>query len=84
CSCMPVARQLLARGLFPCAPQSPSLAFDLNMLELIATLFVNVAPNITAWATTLESFLGVRQYRLETRDSLRRRFGNALTWYIHL
>ncbi|EIN08943.1 hypothetical protein PUNSTDRAFT_67281 [Punctularia strigosozonata HHB-11173 SS5] len=84
CTCMSAARQLLARGLFPCAPQSPSLAFDLNMLELVSTLFLNVAPNVTAWTTTLESFLGVRKFRLKTQDSLRRRFNNALNWYIYL
>ncbi|EIN03444.1 hypothetical protein PUNSTDRAFT_33210, partial [Punctularia strigosozonata HHB-11173 SS5] len=84
CSCRSAARQLLARGLFPCAPQSPSLAFDLNMLELVAMLFLNTAPNVTAWAATLETFLGVRKYHLRTKDSLRRRFGNALSWFIYL
>ncbi|EIN12222.1 hypothetical protein PUNSTDRAFT_60270, partial [Punctularia strigosozonata HHB-11173 SS5] len=84
CDCTPVAQHLLLRGLFPCAPHMPSLAFDLNMLELVSTLFLNIAPNVTAWASTLESFLGVREYKLRTRDSLRRRFGNALQWYNHL
>ncbi|EIN08542.1 hypothetical protein PUNSTDRAFT_33929, partial [Punctularia strigosozonata HHB-11173 SS5] len=84
CTPTSAARALLARGLFPCAPQAPSVAFDLNMLELVATLFVNTAPNVTAWATTLESFLSVRNYKLTTRNSLRRRFGNALNWYNYL
>ncbi|EIN06999.1 hypothetical protein PUNSTDRAFT_71023 [Punctularia strigosozonata HHB-11173 SS5] len=84
CTCTSAAMNILARGLFPCAPQAPSVAFDLNMLELIATLFVNTPPNITAWATTLECFLGVRKHRVTSRDSLRRRFGNALNWYNYL
>ncbi|EIN03646.1 hypothetical protein PUNSTDRAFT_35949, partial [Punctularia strigosozonata HHB-11173 SS5] len=84
CPCISAARRLMFLGLFPCAPQSPSLAFDLNMVELVSTLFANVAPNVTAWASTLESFLGARAYKLQTRDSLRRRFGNALQWYKYL
>ncbi|EIN07603.1 hypothetical protein PUNSTDRAFT_39901, partial [Punctularia strigosozonata HHB-11173 SS5] len=64
CECMSAARRLLAHGLSPCAPQAPSVAFDLNMLELVATLFVNISPNVTALAATLESFLSVRQYKV--------------------
>ncbi|EIN03795.1 hypothetical protein PUNSTDRAFT_77692, partial [Punctularia strigosozonata HHB-11173 SS5] len=71
-------------GYFPCAPKAPSVAFDINMLELMAALFLRVAPNITAWASTLEAFLGARQFKLRTRHSVRRRLGNALNWYTYL
>ncbi|EIN06864.1 hypothetical protein PUNSTDRAFT_31527, partial [Punctularia strigosozonata HHB-11173 SS5] len=84
CSCTSSARQLLARGLFPCAPLEPSVAFDLNMLEMVATLFLYIAPNVTAWTATLETLLGARGHKLETRHSLRRRFGNALNWYSYM
>ena len=69
CTCTSPALQLLQRGLFPCAPLSPSLAVDLNMLEFVNGLFVNAAPNTTAWCETLESFLGNRRYKLSTRVS---------------
>ncbi|PPQ96562.1 hypothetical protein CVT26_006290 [Gymnopilus dilepis] len=81
CTCQPAALQLLSLGLFPCAPLRPTLAVDLNMLEFVRDLFLNSAPNTTAWAETLEAFLGVRQYKLQTRNTLRKRFGNALQWY---
>ena len=66
---MSPALQLLQRGLFPCAPLLPSLAVDLNMLEFVNELFVNAAPNTTAWCETLESFLGSRRYKLSTQVS---------------
>ncbi|EIN07693.1 hypothetical protein PUNSTDRAFT_36730, partial [Punctularia strigosozonata HHB-11173 SS5] len=84
CSCTSAASFLVSRGFFPCAPQAPSVAFDINMMELVATLFLRVAPNITAWASTLETFLGARQFKLRTRYSVRRRLGNTLNWYMHL
>ncbi|PPR00336.1 hypothetical protein CVT26_009746, partial [Gymnopilus dilepis] len=81
CTCKPVALQLLSLGLFPCAPSRPTLAVDLNMLEFVRGLFLNSAPNTTAWAETLEGFLSARNFKLKTRDTLRKRFGNALQWY---
>lgn len=68
--CSPVANQLLSVGLFPCAPIAPSLAVDLNMLDLVGELFVNTAPNNTAWCNTLESFLRSRKYKLTTQVCL--------------
>ncbi|KAF8867481.1 hypothetical protein CPB84DRAFT_1757328 [Gymnopilus junonius] len=44
------------KGLFPCAPTEPSLAVDLNVLDFAKELFVNAAPNITAWCKTLKDF----------------------------
>lgn len=51
------------------------------MLEFVAELFVHVAPNERAWAATLEKYLSARGYQLATKDSLRRRFANALSHY---
>ncbi|KDR70808.1 hypothetical protein GALMADRAFT_75558 [Galerina marginata CBS 339.88] len=84
CTCTEPALQLLSRGLFPCAPSEPTLAVDLNVLEFAQGLFVNAAPNTTAWCETLEGFLSARDFKLTTRDSLRGRFGNALHWYATL
>ncbi|KAL6302529.1 hypothetical protein BKA93DRAFT_827420 [Sparassis latifolia] len=84
CLCSPAALQLLSRGLFPCAPQAPTLTVDLNLLRFTQQLFVRLPPNTTSFCATLEAFLGDRGYKLTTRDSLRRRFGNALLWYSNL
>ncbi|EIN09234.1 hypothetical protein PUNSTDRAFT_67722, partial [Punctularia strigosozonata HHB-11173 SS5] len=84
CSCTSAACYLVSRGFFPCAPVAPSVAFDMNMMELVSTLFLRVAPSITAWASTLETFLGARHFKLRTRHSVRRCLGNALNWYTHL
>ncbi len=54
-------------GLFPCAPSFPTLAVDLQMLDFVQELFVNAAPNLTAWCNTLESFLNSRKFKLATR-----------------
>ena len=83
CSCS-APLQLLAMGLFPASPLWPTLAVDLNMLDYVNELFVRSPPNTTAWCDSLEAFLGARSYKLETRDAIRRRFGNALQWYGHL
>ncbi|KDQ08431.1 hypothetical protein BOTBODRAFT_78362, partial [Botryobasidium botryosum FD-172 SS1] len=56
CPCHPSALQLLNLGYFPCAPNRPNIAFDLNLLELITLQLCNGTPNITAWAETLETF----------------------------
>ena len=57
CACLPAPIQLMARGLFPCAPQAPTLALDINMLQFASSLFVRSPPNKTAWCDTLEAFL---------------------------
>ncbi|KAF8078230.1 hypothetical protein FPV67DRAFT_1403470 [Lyophyllum atratum] len=81
CNCAPAAVQLVARGFFPSAPLAPTLGVDMKVLDFVASLFVNVAPNNTAWCKTVETFLSKRGYKLTTEDSLRKRFGNALHWY---
>ncbi|KAG6847152.1 hypothetical protein H0H93_009823, partial [Arthromyces matolae] len=81
CKCAPAALQLLDMGSFPSAPVEPELAVDLKVLEFVSTLFLNIAPNSTAWSKTVESFLSSRGYRLENQDSLRKRFSNALRWF---
>jgi len=67
CTCTEPAGQLMARGLFPCAPSLPSLAVDLQMLDFAQSLFMNAAPNTTAWCETLEGFLSSRRFKLKTR-----------------
>ncbi|KAG1809553.1 hypothetical protein EV424DRAFT_1473854 [Suillus variegatus] len=81
CPCAPAPLQLLSCGYFACAPIAPSLAVDLQLLELVKTLFVHITPNTTAWCETLEVFLAGRGYHLTTKDNLRRWFGNAYHWY---
>ncbi|KAJ6574166.1 hypothetical protein B0H19DRAFT_856491, partial [Mycena capillaripes] len=84
CDCRLAAVTLLRGGAFPCAPLQPSLAVDLRVLEFAFKLFLNVAPNHTALSTTLETILNTMGYQLNHQNTLRRRFGNALTWYGHL
>ena len=67
CTCKDLALQLLQRGFFPCAPQQPSLAIDLGVLDFAQDLFINAAPNTTAWCETLEGFLSARRFKLSTR-----------------
>ncbi|KAF8868702.1 hypothetical protein CPB84DRAFT_1695554 [Gymnopilus junonius] len=81
CTYKEPALQLLTLGLFPCAPMRPTLAVDLNMLDFVRGLFLNTAPNVTAWAETLEGFLSTHKFKLKTRNTLRKHFGNALQWY---
>lgn len=69
CTCTEPALQLLHLGLFPCAPSAPTLAVDLNVLDFAQQLFVNMAPNTTAWCETLEGFLSARKFKLKTRVS---------------
>ncbi|KAJ7108362.1 hypothetical protein C8R43DRAFT_1091874 [Mycena crocata] len=84
CDCNPAAQQLLSAGLFPCAPLRPTLAVDVRLLELAKKLFVRIAPNKTAWTSTLEDFLSSLGFTLPHEGSLRRLFASALEWYIHL
>ncbi|KAG1853118.1 hypothetical protein F4604DRAFT_1883423 [Suillus subluteus] len=81
CPCAPAPLQLLSRSYFACTPITPSLAVDLQLLELVKTLFVHITPNTTAWCETLEVFLAGHGYHLTTKDNIRRRFGNAYHWY---
>ncbi len=53
CTCNDIPIQLLSMGLFPCAPILPMLAVDLLVLEFVQELFVNTAPNMTAWCIVL-------------------------------
>jgi hypothetical protein len=49
-------------GFFPCAPIRPTLAVDINLLQFVSFGFLNMAPNITGWAKTIEDFLRIRGY----------------------
>jgi len=57
----------MARGMFGCAPLEPSLAFDLNLLELVSTSMMFLAPNVSGWSSGLESFWKERGYVLGLR-----------------
>ncbi|KDQ07397.1 hypothetical protein BOTBODRAFT_83558, partial [Botryobasidium botryosum FD-172 SS1] len=81
CQCCPASTALLMRGYFPCAPSRPTIAFHLDLLELIALQMKRGAPNATAWAETLEAFWCERQYLIAFQDTLRCRLGNATQWY---
>jgi predicted HNH restriction endonuclease len=51
------------------------------MLEFVAALFLHVAPNERAWATTVVGYLRARRHEFATGDSFRRRFSNSLAYY---
>ncbi|KAG6903874.1 hypothetical protein DXG01_014260, partial [Tephrocybe rancida] len=80
-------------GCFPSVPLKPTVAVDMKVLEFVSTLFLNVAPNNTAWCSAVETFLTSHQYKSNTKialsdfqtlnnqESLRKCFGNALQWY---
>ncbi|KAJ7240316.1 hypothetical protein B0H12DRAFT_1024705, partial [Mycena haematopus] len=84
CDCTGAAVQLMRLGAFGCAPVLPSLAVDLRVLEFAMNLFLQISPNNTALTLTLERVLASMGFQLEHQNSLRRRFGNCLTWYAHL
>ncbi|KAF9235687.1 hypothetical protein BU15DRAFT_89478 [Melanogaster broomeanus] len=60
CRCCPAPLQLIALGLFGCAPVLPSLAVDVRVLELVKGLFVHMTPNMSGWTEALEGFLNDR------------------------
>jgi CxC1 like cysteine cluster associated with KDZ transposases len=70
CSHCPAAIQLVGWGLFPCSPLAPTLAVSMDMLEFVSDLFVNMAPNEQAWATTLTKYLKAHGHEFATGDSL--------------
>lgn len=43
------------------------MAVDLGVLDFARDLFINAAPNTTAWCETLEGFLSARNFKLTTR-----------------
>ena len=49
-------------GFFPCAPIRPTLAVGINLLQFVSFGFLNMAPNVTGWAKTIEEFLRIRGY----------------------
>jgi CxC1 like cysteine cluster associated with KDZ transposases len=67
CQCRPTALQMVEQGYFPCAPLRPSLTVSIELLELVATASLHMAPNVAGWASTLESFLRVRGYEFSSK-----------------
>ncbi|KAJ7116162.1 hypothetical protein C8R43DRAFT_1091280 [Mycena crocata] len=84
CPCHTAAEQLMQVAAFPCSPLKPTLAVDLRVLEFTMNLFLQVAPNNTAFSLALERVLANMGYQLDHQNSLRRRFGSCLMWYTHL
>lgn len=52
------------------------------MLDFVQELFVNAAPNLTAWCNTLESFLNSRKFKLTTRVCILLICGDNTNLYI--
>ncbi|KAJ3714474.1 hypothetical protein C8R42DRAFT_726479 [Lentinula raphanica] len=82
--CSKAAVQLLRSGFFPCSPVYPTLAVDVRVLDFVRRLFLRIAPNYTAWCSAALDFLAAQGYHLPGEDPLRRRFANALQWFISL
>ncbi|KAJ3780706.1 hypothetical protein GGU10DRAFT_397699 [Lentinula aff. detonsa] len=82
--CTPASLQLVHSGFFPCAPVFTSLAVEMRLLDFVRHLFLRIAPNHTAWCQAATNFLGAQGYRLPGEDPLRRRFANALQWFVTL
>ncbi|EJD34169.1 hypothetical protein AURDEDRAFT_34729, partial [Auricularia subglabra TFB-10046 SS5] len=81
CGCRGAAEQLVARSYFPCAPKAPSMAFSFALLDLMSIHSLHVAPNVTAWSETLESFWARGRLANKNTGRLRKRLGMALTWF---
>ncbi|KAJ6626102.1 hypothetical protein B0H10DRAFT_1668996, partial [Mycena sp. CBHHK59/15] len=64
CQCSPAAVQLMHAGTFPCAPLLLSLAVDLCVLEFTMNLFIQIAPNNTAFSLALECVLSNMGFQL--------------------
>lgn len=43
----------------------PSIAVHLELLDLVRSIFLNMAPNNTAWCEILEGLLRERGYKLD-------------------
>ena len=67
CRCRPAAHQLIARGLFPCAPIHPSLAVDIQVLGFVKKLFLHFSRNVTGWCESLEDFLASKGYHINSQ-----------------
>ncbi|KIJ39698.1 hypothetical protein M422DRAFT_257522 [Sphaerobolus stellatus SS14] len=81
CSCKPASELLLARGLFPCAPLRPSVAFDINLLDLVSISMFYITPSISGWGLSLEWFWKERGYMVGQREFIKRRFAASYQWY---
>ncbi|KAK7008496.1 hypothetical protein R3P38DRAFT_2643653 [Favolaschia claudopus] len=84
CACSAAPAILLRAGLFPASPKHPDLAVDIEVLDFVQHLFLEMPPNVSAFTKALEVTLINRGYKLDSENSLRRRFGHALQWYTHL
>ncbi|KAF8334705.1 uncharacterized protein EI90DRAFT_2914624 [Cantharellus anzutake] len=84
CNARPTWHQqkiLVKLGMFPCAPCHPSLAVSIDVLEWVSLLSTFTALNNCAWAATMQIVLQRHSFHFDAKDSLRRRFTNALKYY---
>ncbi|KAI6023465.1 hypothetical protein EDC04DRAFT_2869550 [Pisolithus marmoratus] len=81
CSCVPATVQFLWMGYFPCAPLGLTLAVSLQLLSLVRQLFMQMPPNTSAWCESFEAYLAGMGYKVDTKEGIHRRFGNAYHWY---
>ncbi|KZP07905.1 hypothetical protein FIBSPDRAFT_674779, partial [Athelia psychrophila] len=81
CYCTPAPAALLARGLMASSPTHPTLAVDIKLLEFARMQFLHMVPNTTGWCAALEACMTSLGFKLQTRDTLRRRFTTSLRWY---
>ncbi|KZP21347.1 hypothetical protein FIBSPDRAFT_718402, partial [Athelia psychrophila] len=84
CSCISAPHALLARGFICSSPTYPTLAVDIKLLEFARMQFLHMIPNTTGWCGALEACLTSLGFKLQTRDTLRRRFTACLRWYYAL
>ncbi|KAF9504089.1 hypothetical protein BS47DRAFT_1308770, partial [Hydnum rufescens UP504] len=69
CLCHTAGIQLIEHSFFPCTPLCPSLAVSLDMLEFVASLFLNMAPNERAWAAMVVEYLRACGHEFAMGDS---------------
>ncbi|KAF9073004.1 hypothetical protein BDP27DRAFT_1216538, partial [Rhodocollybia butyracea] len=80
--CSSASVQLVCSGLFPCSPIFPTLTVDIRELDFVQRLFLHIAPNYTAWCSTMSDFLAAQGYHLPGDNPLQRCFANALQWFM--
>ncbi|KIJ31075.1 hypothetical protein M422DRAFT_186363, partial [Sphaerobolus stellatus SS14] len=59
----------------------PSIAFNINLLDLVSINMYYLAPNISGWSLTLECFWKEQGYTLGQQNFIKRCFSNAYQWY---
>ncbi|KZV97568.1 hypothetical protein EXIGLDRAFT_762239, partial [Exidia glandulosa HHB12029] len=87
CEHDPLAKQIVAAGLFPSAPDNPRFAFCVNLLDFYFHLFHHSADSATAAAASISAFHRERGYILRNRrgqtisEGYKRPLQFAIQWY---